>query len=128
MRKGGGGVRPSPAGLFASTCTCQKSGGMTQSGYPTPCTMIYVQVHPEPNSAPAWEHVGVGAEGKKKSKDKETKPSQIDKCWVEKTQVDALNTNSMLTIVGSLYNQTDGKMQLIQTVCNPFSIIDTFLQ
>ena len=78
MRSGGGGEgggRPSPAGLFVPTCTCRKSGGMTQTGYPTLSTMIYTKTLPEPNTILPGSFSVVGADGSE-GKDKERKAAK----------------------------------------------------
>ena len=78
MRSGGGGEgggRPSPAGLFVPTCTCRKSGGMTQTGYTTLSTMIYTKTHPEPNTILPGSFLAVGADGSE-GKDKERKAAK----------------------------------------------------
>ena len=88
---GGGGAgsdggRPSPAGLFVPTCTCQKSGGMTQTGYPTLGTTIYTQTHPEPNTILPGSVSGVGADGSERKERQRAKSSQTDRCKDETTR------------------------------------------
>lgn len=38
-----------PAGRYMLTCTCQMSGGVTQTGYTTPATTIHTPARPEYN-------------------------------------------------------------------------------
>lgn len=133
------GGRPSPAGLFVPTCTCWKSGGMTQTGYPTLSTTIYTQTHPEPNTILPGSVSGGGAlrggrwQWKQRQREKN---SQTDRCkdetarWCLKYEQ---YVNSLLLII---YRQMERFSTYIdihsaygytsfQRMCNHFILISS---